>query len=287
MGYRGQSGGGSHRGAGQKFQRTQHDKAKRKEQKSRSSGKQSLEEAPELSTAELAEKTVGSLGKLGTQIFALSPFSQYYDDWLVSLRQVVAQFESDPAVAADEAFAKERLQVFTDVERALSELRLKEAQMEQTARTLSETNHLLVDADAENAHQTHKLSAKRNSDIERLTKNMHDIEEELEKVRQMRTSFFGFTKKAKAKKEAEANQKLTAAKAELEVAVQNFDVEQEKLHDEYEKKKQGLMEKVRELEKQIANIESDSSAEVRQATCNMLANAVKASLQRKPVPEKQ
>jgi hypothetical protein len=287
MGFRGQSGGGSHRGAGQKFQRTQHDKAKRKEQKSRSSGKQSLEEAPELSTAELAEKTVGSLGKLGTQIFALSPFSQYYDDWLVSLRQVIAEFESDPAVAADEAFAKERLQVFTDVERALAELRLKEDQMEQTSRTLSDTNHLLVDADAEYAHQTHELSAKRDSDIERLTNNMHDLEEELEKVRQMRTSFFGFTKKAKSIKEAEANQKLTAAKAELEVAVQNFDVEQEKLHDEYEKKKQELMEKVRELEKQIANIESDSSTEVRKATCDTLADAVKASLQRKPVSEKQ
>jgi hypothetical protein len=287
MGYRGQTGGGSHRGSGQKFQRTQHDKAKRKEQKSRSNSRQSLEETPELSTEELAEKTFGSLNKLGTQIFALSPFSQYYDDWLVSLRQVVAEFESDPAVAADEAFAKERLQTFTDVERALAELRLKEAQMEQTARTLSDTNHLLVDADAEYAHQTHELSAKRNGDIERLTKNTHGFEEELDRVRKMRTSFFGFTKKAKTKKEAEANQKLTAAKAELEVAVQNFDVEQEKLHDEYEKKKQGLMEKIRELEKQIANIESDSSAEVRQATCNTLTSVVKASLQRKPVPEKQ
>jgi hypothetical protein len=286
MGFRGQSGGGSHRGAGQKFQRTQHDKAKRREQKSKSSGKQLFEEATEFSTGELAEKTIGSLGKLGAQIFALSPFSQYYDDWLVSLRQVVARFESDPAVAADEAFAKERLQAFTDVERVLAELRLKETQMEQTARTLSETNHLLVDADAEYAHQTHELSAKRNSDIERFTKNMHDLEEELEKVRQMRTRFFGFTKKAKAKKEAEANQKLTAAKAELEVAVQNFDVEQEKLHDEYEKKKQGLIEKVRELERQIANIESDSSTEVRQATCNTLADAVKASLKRKPISEK-
>jgi hypothetical protein len=287
MGYRGQTGGGSHRGAGQKFQRTQHDKAKRREQKSKSSGRLSLEESPELSTAELAEKTVGSLGRLGTQIFALSPFSQYYDDWLVSLRQVVAEFESDPMVAADEVFAKERLQAFTDVERSLAELRLEEAHMEQTARTLSETNHLLVDADAEYAHQTHEFSAKRNGDIEHLTKNMHNLEEELEKVRNMRTSFFGFTKKAKTKKEAEADQKLTAAKAELEVVVQNFDVEQEKLHDEYEKKKQGLMEKVRELEKQIANIESDSSTEVRQATCKTLANAAKGSLQRKPLSEKE
>jgi hypothetical protein len=40
------------------------------------------------------------------------------------------------------------------------------------------------------------------------------------------------------------------------------------------------------LEKQITNIESDSSIEVRQATCNTLADAVKASLKRKPISEK-
>jgi len=280
MGYRGQSGGGAHRGAGQRFQRTHHDKAKRKEQKSKSSSKQSFEETHEFSATELAEKTVAGLNKLGKQVFALSPFSQYYDDWLVSLRQVVAQFESSPTVAVDGAFAKERLQILTDLERAFAELRSDEAHMEQTARALSETNHHLVDADVEYARQTRELRAKRNGEIEQLTKNVHDVEEDFETVRQMRTSLFGFTKKAKEKKEAEINQKLTAAKAELEVALQNFNVEQEKLHDEYEKNKQELMKRVGELEKETAKIESDGSVEVRQETCGALVDAVNAVLKR-------
>ncbi|HTY74722.1 MAG TPA: hypothetical protein VMD05_04070 [Candidatus Nanoarchaeia archaeon] len=288
MGYRGQAGGGSR--SGQKFQRTQHDtKVKRKEQKAKSKNKLALEEPREFSTEELAEKTANGLSKLGTQIFALSPFSQYFDDWLVSLRQVIAEFESGPTVAADEAFAKERQQVFTDLERALAEIRLKEEKLEQNAGNLAETNHHMVDADAEYAKQTRELATKRNSDIARLTENLQDSERELEKLKQVKTGLFTFTKKAKAKKTAqiEANQKHIAAKAELEVAVQNFDVEQEKLHDDYEKKKQELMEKARGLEKEIANIESDSSVEVRQTTCNKLADAVKASLHRKPGTEKQ
>jgi len=101
-----------------------------------------LEETPELSTSELAEKTLAGLTKLGTQTFALSPFSQYYDDWLVNVRQVVLEFESDSAVAADEAFAKERMQIFTDVERELAEKRLKEAQLEQAAKTLADKENL-------------------------------------------------------------------------------------------------------------------------------------------------
>jgi hypothetical protein len=279
MGYHGQT-GGSHR-AGQKFQKSSHDK-KAKSQKAKSGGKkQMLDETPQLSASELAEKTLAGLSKLGTQTFALSPFSQYYDDWLVTLRQVVSEFEANLAVAVDEAFVQARTQIFTDVESKLAEARLKEAQVEQSAKFLADTNHLLVEIDADYARQTNEVAEKRNRDISRLTKKVHELEEELDDVAHMKTSFFGFTKKAKAKKEAEVSQNLSTAKKELELAVQSFKVEQEKLHDEYEKNKQASMEKVLSLQKEIATIESDASTKVRQATCNALADAVKAVLQRK------
>jgi hypothetical protein len=279
MSYHGQTGGS--RRAGQKFQKSSHDKKAKARKTKSGNNKQMLEEPPALSASEIAEKTLAGLSKLGTQTFALSPFSQYYDDWLINLRRVVAAFESDPAVAADEVFAKERAQIFADVEGALAEKRLQEAQLEQSSKVLSETNHLLVEADAAYAHQTHEVAAKRNSDIKSLTKKVHDLEEEFAEVGQMKTSFFGFTKKAKAKKEAETNQNLTAAKAELELAVQNFKVEQEKLHEKYEKNKQATMGTVLALQKEIERIESDGSVEVRQAASAALANSVKAFLQRK------
>lgn len=271
---------GPHRGSGQKFQKTQHDKAKTKEKKKKSE-MPITEESPALSISEIYPKTITSLEKLGTQIFALSPFSQYYDDWLVSLKQVVFEFETASSDGADEEFVKERTQIFQDVERELAEIRLKEGQMEQTTKQLSEKNHLLVETDANYAHQTHELAAKRNTEIERLTKKVHDLEEELNKVKQMKTSFFGFTKKAKARKEEATNQTLNAAKTELEVNVENFKVEQEKLHDEYEKSKQSTIEKVQSLEKEIANIESDGSVETRQKACNALIVAVRAIVQRR------
>jgi predicted nucleotide-binding protein (sugar kinase/HSP70/actin superfamily) len=142
-----------------------------------------------------------------------------------------------------------------------------------------------VEIDAEYAAQTRELAQKRNSDIESLTKNVHDLEEELARTEQIKTSFLNpFAKKAKTQKMAEVTQKLNAAKKELEMAVQSFGVEQEKFHDEYEKKKQATIEKVQSLEKEIVNIETDSSLETRQTATNALANAVKALLQRKTVP---
>ncbi len=281
MGYRPQT--GSRHGSGQKFQKSQHEKAKAKAEKRKSGGKY-VEEAPAPSSQEILEKTLNSLRGLGTQIFAISPFREYFDDWLVNLREVLAEFEANPAVAVDEAYVKERTQILTVVERELAEKRIREAAVEESAKALTEENHRLADLDAEYAAQVRETGQKRNSEITRLTKNVHDLEEELERTRQMKTSFFGFTKKAKAQKEEEATQKLNAAKKELELAAQNFTVEQEKLHDEYQKQKQAAIEKVQALEKETENAETDSSLQARQAACNALAEAVKSLLKRAPKP---
>lgn len=282
MGYRSQS--GPRRGAGEKFQKSSHAKAKPKNQKNKP-GVKYAEEEPALSLEQVAGKTLKGLAKLGSQTFALSPFSQYYDDWLVNLQQVVSEFESNPAVKVDETFTKDRAQAFGNIEGELAKKRIRDAELEASAKELADSNHLLVETDATYAAQTRELAAKRNGDIERLTKDVHELEEEVAKIGQMRTSFFGFTKKAKTKKQEEANQKLTSTKNELEIALGNFKVEQEKLHDEYEKKKQALIEKVQSLEKEIVNIETDSSAEARQVASTALANAVNAFLKRKPAAE--
>ncbi len=281
MGYRTQS--GSRRGSGEKFQKSQHEKAKSKAEKRKSGGKY-VEETPVPSSQEILDKTINSLHGLGTQIFAISPFRQYFDDWLVNLREVLAEFESNPAVATDEAYVKERTQILMDVERELAEKRIREIAVEEFVKALTDENHHIADLDAEYAAQVRANGQKRNSEIGRLTKNVHDLEEELEHTKQMKTSFFGFTKKAKAKKEEEITPKLNAAKKERELASQNFTVEQEKLHDEYEKQKQAAIEKVQALEKETENSETDSSVQARQAACTALADAVKSLLKRAPPP---
>ena len=131
MSYNPQS--GSRRSSGKQFSKSAHEK-KAKEKKQRSGAKYLMEETPEVSAQDVAKRTLNSLGKLGNQIFALSPFSQYFDDWLVNLRQVVSEFESNTVVAADEQFAKERAQVFLDAEAALSQKRLEENNLSAEAK---------------------------------------------------------------------------------------------------------------------------------------------------------
>ena len=282
MGYRSQ--GKSRSSKGTRKQPRDGVASKAKVQKHHVAGQYAQEEKPVLSPQEIADKALGRLGKLGTQIFAVFPYSQYFDDWLVSLGEVLSDFESDPMINVDEEFVKTRSGVLADVERALAERRLGEALADNVSKTLSDTNHLVADLDADFASKTHALSAKRNVEFERETQKVHALEDELTQLRQRKTSLlFGFTRKAKAQKEAETTQKLTVAKKELELALQSFDVEQEKLHYDYENKKAATIEEVRALEKQLEELQKDGSLAERKTACVALAEAVKLFLQRKAV----
>ncbi len=277
---------GSRRNAARQYSKSAHEK--KAKEKRRSGGKYLLEETPEFSAKEVVEKTLGGLSKLGNQVFALSPFSQYFDDWLVNLRQIISEFESNSAINVDEQFVKERSQIFLDVEGALAEKRLQESNLTGDAKTLADNNHLLVETDKEYAEKTRELSSKRNAEVQRLTHKIRELEDDVASQQEIKISIFKpIARKKAAEKLAQTQQNLESTKNELEVALQSFTAEQEKLHDSYEKKKQEITEKVESLHKELERLETDTSIDVRQAAFNALANAVNALLQRTPLPPEQ
>jgi chromosome segregation ATPase len=270
--------------AGKQFSKTQHAK-KTKEKKQRAGAKYLREETPQASAQEEAEKTLNSLDKLGNQIFALSPFSQYFDDWVVNLRQVVSEFESNPAITTDDQFVKERTQIFLDVEGALTENRLAESNLTSEAKALADNNHFIVEADKEYAETTRDRSNKRNSEVQRLSNKIRELEELLAAQQEAKISFYKFSAKRKAAEQlAQTTKDLTIAKNELEVTLQTFTAEQEKLHDNYQKRKQELNENSDRLHKELEKLETDTSTEARQAACNALICAINALMKRNPSP---
>jgi hypothetical protein len=271
----------SRKGAGKQFSKTAHDK-KSKDKKRRQGAKYFQEETPEVSPQEIAQKAQNSLGMLGNQIFALSPFSQYFDDWLVSLRQVIAEFESNPSINVDEHFVKERSQVFLEVEGALAEKRLQESNLTAEAKALADNNHLIVEADKEYAEQTRERSIKRNAEVQRLSTKIRELEDQLLKQQEIKISFYKINARRKAAEQlSQTTQNLKATKNELEITLQTFTAEQEKLHDNYEKRKQELNETSDRLHQELEKLETDTSTITRQETCNALANIITALLKRK------
>lgn len=272
---------GSHRGAAKQFSKSSHEKkAKEKKQQQNTSGMYAPEHE-EATPQEQQQKTLGSLNSLGNQVFALSPFSHYFDDWLVNLRQVISEFES--ATAVDEQFTKERTQVFQDVEAAFAELRVQESDLSGEAKELADNNHLLVETDKDYAEKTRELSNRRNADVQRLSVQIRELEDEVASQEQAKFAFYKVMAKRRAAQGLEnSRQALKAAKNELEVTLSSFTADQDKLHDSYEKKKQEITGKVEMLHKALEKFETDTSISARQTACSSLATSINALLQRNP-----
>jgi hypothetical protein len=219
---------------------------------------------------------------LGNQRFAVSPFSEHLSRWLVNFKEVLSEFESSPGINVDDQFAKERTLILTDVELDLGKRRDKEASGGETFKILSDNRILLEQTEQDYASRTKEMEERKNTKIKRLTGNVDAIKEELDRIARMKAGRFrAISKETKAKKEAEATQRLNAAQSELTSAVQHFTAEQEKLREEHERRKQVIMEQIRDQEKEVESQEIDGSLETRRVACETLANAMNSFLQRK------
>ena len=169
-----------------------------------------------------------------------------------------------------------------NVDLDLEESRRKEASRQEAIKSLSDNGILLKRIEEEYATRTKEIEARKDSEIKRLSSNVDGLREELDRIARMKTGIFRVvSKKARAQKEAEVTQRLNAAQRELALAVQHFNSEQERLRFEYERRKQPVIEQIRDHQKEIENQEIDDSLESRRAACEALVNAVNALLQRK------
>ena len=258
------------------------EKAKSRGRKRRSGGSYVSEEDHVPTSEEVIDRTLKRLRNLGNQVFASSPFSEHFSRWLMDVRVVLSEFESNPTVGADDQFLKERSQILSNVELELEKRRSEEASCDEAIKSLSENRVLLERIEEEYTAKTREIEGQKQAEVKRLSGNVGGLKEELDRIARIKTGIFrAVSKKAKARKEAEATQRLNSAQEELASAVRNFAAKQEKLQDENEKKKQPIIDQIRVEEKEVENQDVDGSLETRKAACEVLMNAVNALVERK------
>ncbi len=242
-----------------------------------------IEEHPKeknmISAKDVAEMTAEKSENLGNQVFTISPFSQYFDDWLVNFQQIISEFESNPSVKVDEQFSEERSKILNNVENVLAQKKSDESKISEVTKTLDENNSLLTEVDKEFMEKSKELSGKRDPEIERLTYRIHELERDLTSQEESKNKMF---KRKTAEKITQTKQDLDSAKHELEVTKEKLAAEQDKLYESHEKKKLEITERLEALHKELEKLEMDSSIEDRKEASKAFANAVNALVQRNP-----
>jgi len=263
---------------------------KTKAEKQRASGNYLLDEEHVPTRDEVVDRTVNNLHHLGTQRFAIAPFYEHFDRWLLSLRTVMSEFESSQVTSVDDQFARECSQALANIEQALSERRIKEMAREETLRknsqSIQEEKRALTQIDREYLTKAKEITRQRQNTIRPVAGRLATLREELDRVIRMRAGFLrGISKKTKAQKTEETTHRLDTTKKELAKIEQSFVTEQERLKDEHRKRKQQILAEIARHQKEIESLEAeqqqmDDAADIRRSTCDALVNAVNALLQR-------
>jgi len=266
------------------------EKAKQKKSdKERASGSQVFLEERVLSRKEVFDRTLNTLSRLGNQRFPIPPFYEHFDQWLIRLRTVISEFESNPLISVDEQFTGQCLQVLSGIERDLKESWEKEASREDDIRGI---NQNLLDARNLLTRTEREYATKKKEIMDRGKRTLKSAAGKVEKRREeqtrnvsSRTSFFkNLFKRAQPRREPEATHTLDSTKRELSRIEHSFADEQEKLEGEYDRRKREILERISSHEKEIeeleANMPIDDAVSLRQEACKALIDAVNALLSR-------
>ena len=250
--------------------------------KSKSAGDSKREEKHVPTVKEVSDRTLSRIRNLGSQKFGSTPFSEHFDRWLVNLTDVLTEFESNPNINADDQFVKERTQILSIVKTELEERRRQEATLEEASKNLSNNKNLLNAIKKEYNNRISEVKGQKNHEIKRLYINIDSLRKELDDIVRLKTGLFrGISKKDREQKEIRTTQELNAVERELELAMLVFTEEKERLRDDYERKRQPVVEQMKDCQKKIENLENDGSREDRWFACEALIDAVNTLLQRK------
>jgi uncharacterized phage infection (PIP) family protein YhgE len=177
---------------------------------------------------------------------------------------------------------KERAQTLVVIKSQLEERRKKEASLDQEITNLAYYKSSLKQIDTEYVTLMAELKRRKNREIKRMYTLVDQVKKEQDKVIRMKTGFFrGISRKDREQKEIETVQKLNDKQRELELVELDFNAEQKKLREEYETRREPVLEQLKKFRKISQNLETDGSLEERWFACETLIDIVITFLQRK------
>jgi hypothetical protein len=258
------------------------EKGKDRKRIQRRVAKQRLEEKPTATEKEISEGTLKRLHTLGNQKFGSSPFSQHYDRWLTDVTIILSEFESYPNIIVDDQYVRESSQTLSIIKQQLEDRRLKEDSLEREIRNLSDSTKSLEQINTEYVTTTRAIKTLKNREVKKLCRMVETLEKEQKKVIQMKTGFFrGISRKDREQKEIETEQQLDTKQRELELVELDFNARQKKLREEYERKREPVLEKIKKSKKLFQYLETDGSLEERWFACEALVDSVITFMERK------
>jgi hypothetical protein len=264
------------------YRKSLQEKSKNRKRIRDSHGSLPAEKAQIFTEKEISEATLRRLHTLGSQKFGSSPFSEHFNRWLTNVSIVLDEFQTHPDIKVDKQFVTECTQTLSTIGSQLKERRRQETSLDQELKNLAYCRERLNQINSEYAAIASKIRGQKNRDIRRINSSINRLKEEQEEVIRMKTGLFrSVSKKEREQKEIVIVEELNNKQTELEIVILDFKNQQKILQDNYEKKKEPVLEQIYDLKKKIRHMDMDDSLEDRWFACGALIDSINSFLQRK------
>ncbi|MDR0460432.1 MAG: hypothetical protein LBH62_03200 [Nitrososphaerota archaeon] len=258
------------------------EKSKKIVKQSRHVARQFGEEKTVLPQQQVFEITLKRLHTLGNQKFGSSPFSEHFDRWLRTVETVLDEFKIQSDIKVDEQFTKECKQILETIKLQFETYRQQEISLEIQINSLSGTKKRLEQVNKEYQVKSLVLREQKTAMLRQLSKELEVLKEEQNQIVKLKTGFFrGISKKEREQRENFAVQKYIDKQQEFEVKTIEFKEKQKQFREEFECKREFLLEDLKSLKRYTKEIEEDYSLEERWFTCESLKDVLNNFLQRK------
>ena len=244
---------------------------------------QTVEEQRHIATQqEITEDTLKRLHVLGNQKFGSFPYSEHFDRWLATVETVLAEFTSNPNIGIDNEFTAECSQALLGIKLTLERIRRRETTVDQEVKSLAENRNRLQQINNEYATKTSSVRGRKNSELRHLNRQIDQLKKEQETIIKMKSGFFHrVSKMERERREIAIVEELTEKQTQLELAMLDLKQAQKILREEFDKRKEPVLEDIKKFQKKIEDLETDVSLEERWFACEALIDTVNTFLQRK------
>ena len=264
------------------YRKTFREKNKSTKRSNKQTAKQNWEETTTPSQQQIFEIHLKRLHTLGNQKFGSSPFSEHFERWLLTVETVLDEFENQPDINIDDQFTKERNQVLTTVKLQLENHQQIENTITRQINSLSGAKKRLQQTNNEYLTKLLTLKNQKTVTLKRLNSELEILKKEQDQIIKLKAGIFrGISKKEREQKEALVVQKYLDKQQEFEVTVLDFKEKQKQLREEFENKRDPLLEDVKNLQKYVKDIDEDNSLEERWLACETLRDTINNFFQRK------
>lgn len=270
---------------GRRFGRPTAKKSSMKNKREQKESSTFHEEAIPVNPSEIRSRTLNSLKHLGSQRFPLPPFSEHFHRWIMDVRAVLDEFQTELPQLANQQYRETTEKTLSTIQEALDERSNVEGKISSET---AETQHQLSSCEIELSKLEHEHKTATNQVRRTYEQSFEKLRSEIDSLDRQRlrilhakpTLLQRLFRKSDTKLEGKTNA-LQSKKTDLGDHREALKQDLEKHRIDYEDKRRQLIEKAEALRARMREVKGktlDDALELRKSACEELSALVNESV---------